>query len=105
MRLDGLDIAIIAQHGVAMFDAEGADDDVGGFPDRNAQGSQAPDQKPALLGGYPTSTALDGARRPPPQAGEVQRRPELAGGYDHRVDQSWTRLRPDHLSEESISFG
>jgi hypothetical protein len=40
MRLDGLKIAVPVQPGVTLFDAEGADDDVGSFPDRDAQGSQ-----------------------------------------------------------------
>lgn len=36
MRLHGLEIAVI----VTTFDAERTDDDVGGFPDRDGQGSQ-----------------------------------------------------------------
>ena len=40
MLLHGRKIAVIVQQRVAMFDAEGADDDVGCLPDRDAQFSQ-----------------------------------------------------------------
>lgn len=37
MRLHGLEVAVIVQQDVTTFDAEGADDDVGGFSDRDAE--------------------------------------------------------------------
>ena len=40
MLLHRREIAVIVQQGVAMFDAEGADDDVGRLADRDAQFSQ-----------------------------------------------------------------
>jgi hypothetical protein len=61
------------------------------------EGWGAPDRKRVLLWRIPPSTALDRARRPPPQAGEVQRRPELLAlrPSSRRI---MARLRPDHLS-------
>ena len=40
MLLHRRKIAVIVQQRVAMFDAKGADDNVGCFPDRDAQFSQ-----------------------------------------------------------------
>jgi hypothetical protein len=41
MLLHGREIAVIVQQGVTMLDAEGADDDVGGFPNGDPQVSES----------------------------------------------------------------
>jgi hypothetical protein len=62
MRLHRRKIAVIVQQRMAPFDAEGADDDVGGLADRDAQFSQL-----AIVAGGTLTMCINSSRRTRPK--------------------------------------